>query len=218
MVHGERKHRAGLVLGLVLGLSVVLGVLAYWRYSLSEQHIKHVLADMDTRGAALGTAEECVTEVLDWHVAQHPDRLHVTVLQDDRTAIASLCYAELANAARAVAAGLIARDIRPGDRIALMLPTGTDIFAALFGILYVGAIPVPIYPPMQLTQIEEYARRQAVCVEPRKPRKPRRFLRRLHCRILSATGFLASASGIIPTPLTPPTAPPSPPLPARRWR
>ncbi len=42
-----------------------------------------------------------------------------------------------------------------------MLPTGRIFFAAFFGILYVGAVPVPIYPPMQLTQIEEYARRQA---------------------------------------------------------
>ena len=100
-------------------------------------------------------------EVLDWHVAQHPGRLHATVLQDDSTVIATLSYAELANAAKAVAAGLIARDVEPGDRIALMLPTGTDFFAAFFGVLYAGAVPVPIYPPMQLTQIEEYARRQA---------------------------------------------------------
>ena len=100
-------------------------------------------------------------EVLDWHVAQHPHRLHATVLQDDSTVIGTLTYAELANAARAVAAGLLARDIAPGDRIGMMLPTGTDFFVAFFGILYAGAIPVPIYPPMQLTQIEEYARRQA---------------------------------------------------------
>ena len=100
-------------------------------------------------------------EVLDWHVAQHPARLHATVLQDDSTIIARVTYAELATAARAVAAGLVANDIAPGDRIALMLPTGTDFFAAFFGILYAGGVPVPIYPPMQLTQIEEYARRQA---------------------------------------------------------
>ena len=42
-----------------------------------------------------------------------------------------------------------------------MLPTGTDFFAAFFGILYAGAVPVPIYPPMQRSQIEDYARRQA---------------------------------------------------------
>ena len=42
-----------------------------------------------------------------------------------------------------------------------MLPTGTDFFTAFFGILYTGAVPVPIYPPMQLSQLEDYLRRQA---------------------------------------------------------
>ena len=56
---------------------------------------------------------------------------------------------------------MIERDIMPGDRIALMLPTGVDFFTAFFGILYVGAVPVPIYPPLQRAQIEDYARRQA---------------------------------------------------------
>ena len=107
------------------------------------------------------TEARTLTEVLDWHVSRHPDRLHVSVLQDDRTIIATLTYAALAEAARLVAAGLVARDVGRGDRIALMLPTGTDFLVAFFGILYAGATPVPIYPPMQLTQIEEYARRQA---------------------------------------------------------
>ncbi len=100
-------------------------------------------------------------DVLEWHVAQHPDRLHVTVLEDDATTLGSLTYRQLADAARKIAAGLIDRDIAPGDRVALMLPTNLDFFTTFFGILYVGAVPVPIYPPMQRAQIEEYARRQA---------------------------------------------------------
>ncbi|WOJ88162.1 AMP-binding protein [Methylocapsa polymorpha] len=102
-----------------------------------------------------------LTEALDWHVAQHPDRLHLTILQDDLAEGGTLTYGELAQAARLVAAGLIERDIAPGDRVALMLPTGRDFFIAFFGILYAGAAPVPIYPPMQLSQIEEHLRRQA---------------------------------------------------------
>ena len=42
-----------------------------------------------------------------------------------------------------------------------MLPTGLDFFIAFFGVLYAGAVPVPIYPPMQLAKIEEFMRRQA---------------------------------------------------------
>ena len=49
----------------------------------------------------------------------------------------------------------------PGDRIALMLPTSRDFFVAFFAILYAGAVPVPIYPPMRLSQLEEHLRRQA---------------------------------------------------------
>ena len=42
-----------------------------------------------------------------------------------------------------------------------MLPTGRDFFIAFFAILYAGAMPVPIYPPMRLSQLEEHLRRQA---------------------------------------------------------
>ena len=107
--------------------------------------------------AAAGT----LVEVLDWHVARHPDRLHLTVLQDESVVLGTLTYGELAERARAVAAGLIEADVAPGDRIALMLPTSAEFFIAFVGILYAGAVPVPIYPPMQLSKIEDYMRRQA---------------------------------------------------------
>jgi 1-acyl-sn-glycerol-3-phosphate acyltransferase len=107
------------------------------------------------------TQARTLVEVLEWHALQHPERGHVTVLEDDATAVGSLTYGQLAQRARTIAAGLIERDIQPGDRIALMLPTGIDFFEAFFGILYVGAVPVPIYPPLQRAQIEDYARRQA---------------------------------------------------------
>lgn len=100
-------------------------------------------------------------DVLEWHVAQHPDRMHVTVLEDESTVVGAMTYAQLADAARKVAAALIARDILPGDRIALMLPTSLDFFASFFGTLYAGAIPVPIYPPARLSQLEEHMYRQA---------------------------------------------------------
>jgi len=99
-------------------------------------------------------------EVLEWHAARHPDRLHLTVLQDEATIIGTLTYAELAAGGRRVARGLIERDVAPGDRVALMLPTSLEFFVAFFGILYAGAIPVPIYPPMRLSQIEDHLRRQ----------------------------------------------------------
>ena len=102
-----------------------------------------------------------LVEVLEWHAAQHPDRLHLTVLEDDAPPPAAMTYRALAEAAREAAQGLIERDVMPGDRIALMLPTSRDFFVAFFAILYAGAVPVPIYPPMRLSQLEEHLRRQA---------------------------------------------------------
>lgn len=100
-------------------------------------------------------------EALDWHVAEHPDRLHVTVLKDHANVLGAMTYAEIAARAKSVAASLIAHDIAPGDRVALMLPTGEEFFVAFLGILYAGATPVPIYPPMQRAKIEEHLGRQA---------------------------------------------------------
>ncbi|MGJ5074210.1 AMP-binding protein [Bradyrhizobium oligotrophicum] len=113
---------------------------------------------------AVPAASEARTliEVLDWHTTRHADRLHLTVLQDEATTLGTLSYGELAAKARQVARGLIARDITAGDRIGLMLPTSIDFFVAFFGILYAGAIPVPIYPPMRLSQLEDHLRRQTM--------------------------------------------------------
>jgi 1-acyl-sn-glycerol-3-phosphate acyltransferase len=98
--------------------------------------------------------------MLDWHAARHADRLHVTVLQDEATVLGTLAYGELAARARRIAQGLVGYDVLPGDRVGLMLLTSVEFFVAFFGILYAGAIPVPIYPPMRLSQLEDHLRRQ----------------------------------------------------------
>lgn len=43
---------------------------------------------------------QTLLEVLDWHAAHHPDRLHLTVLQDETTILGTLTYNELATKAR----------------------------------------------------------------------------------------------------------------------
>ncbi len=102
-----------------------------------------------------------LTQALEWHVERHPDRLHLTLLEDELTVLGTMTYAELAQSARAVATGLVARNVLPGDRVALMLPTSLDFFAAFFGVLYAGAVPVAIYPPARMSQLEDHMRRQA---------------------------------------------------------
>jgi acyl-CoA synthetase (AMP-forming)/AMP-acid ligase II/acyl carrier protein len=107
------------------------------------------------------TGARTLVDVLEWHATRHPERTHLTILQDDATIVAKLTFADLAEASRRVAAGLIGRDTVPGDRVALMLPTSLEFFAGFFGILKAGAVPVPIYPPTRPSQIEDHLRRQA---------------------------------------------------------
>ena len=56
---------------------------------------------------------QTLIEVLEWHEARLPQRLHLIVLQE--TILGSLTYAELATKARALARRLAARDVAPGD-------------------------------------------------------------------------------------------------------
>ncbi|MDA3785315.1 MAG: AMP-binding protein, partial [Deltaproteobacteria bacterium] len=58
-----------------------------------------------------------------------------------------------------VACGLQQRGLEPGQRVALMLPTSPAYFFCFFGVIMAGAIPVPLYPPARLSQIEEHLRR-----------------------------------------------------------
>jgi len=69
--------------------------------------------------------------------------------------------AEVRRQAHSVAAGLVDAGVQPGDRVALVLPTGVEFVASFFGVLYAGAIPVPLYPPVRLGRLDEYRHRTA---------------------------------------------------------
>ena len=101
-----------------------------------------------------------LTDALAWHAREHPDRLHVRFYADESDG-ETLTYGELWEDAGRVAAGLIARDIGPGESVLIMLPSGRDYFAAFFGVLRAGGVPVPVYPPGRPREIEEHIRRHA---------------------------------------------------------
>jgi len=109
--------------------------------------------------AAPDTVENLVA-LLDWHVRAHPDRPHITVVSGDEQE-ETLSYAALQAGARTVAASLRAHDVQPGQAVAIMLPTSREYFFCFYGILLAGAIPVPIYPPLRASQVEEHLRRHA---------------------------------------------------------
>ncbi len=100
--------------------------------------------------------------------AEHDEaEVGVHLLADDLSA-STLTFGGLWRRARAVAGALAApggagagRPLAPGDRVCLILPTGLDFFPAFLGVLAAGGVPVPIYPPARLDQLEAYLDRHA---------------------------------------------------------
>jgi acyl-CoA synthetase (AMP-forming)/AMP-acid ligase II len=101
-----------------------------------------------------------VLEALRYQVERDPDAAHIRLL-DDQLKPRTLSYADVWTRSRAASGALAESGIRPGDRVALVLPTGKDFFVAFMGILGAGAVPVPIYPPVRMDQLAPYLRRHA---------------------------------------------------------
>jgi fatty-acyl-CoA synthase len=79
-------------------------------------------------------------------------------------------YSELRKDALAMACRLIARGLRPGDRVALIAETGPD-FAALFcGAIYAGAWPVPLPLPTSFGGKENYIDQISVQMQSAEPK------------------------------------------------
>ena len=83
------------------------------------------------------------------------------MLQDEAGREDEISYAALRAGAMKIAAGLMAYGLQPGQSVAIMLPTSHDYFFCFFGALLAGGVPVPIYPPARISQIEDHLRRHA---------------------------------------------------------
>ncbi|OOZ57377.1 AMP-binding protein [Solemya velum gill symbiont] len=118
----------------------------------------------ETATASLPTGAQTLPEVLAWHVAQHGERIHVHLYEEEDQPV-PVSYQALFDGAAAIASGLRARRVSPGQSIAIMLPTSRDYLFSFFGILLAGAIPVPIYPPLRPAQLEDHLRRHADILE-----------------------------------------------------
>ncbi|MGN6413648.1 long-chain-fatty-acid--CoA ligase [Flexivirga sp.] len=81
---------------------------------------------------------------------QHPDAIAVKL--DDAT----LTYAELRDAAAKFAGKLVARGIRPGDRVALSQPNLPTFPVIFYGTLWAGATVVPMNPLFKPREIAYY--------------------------------------------------------------
>jgi 1-acyl-sn-glycerol-3-phosphate acyltransferase len=105
-------------------------------------------------------AAQTLLEALQWHLQRQPERIHIE-WYGDGAAAEPITYRDLWQTALRVAGGLQRLGVRPGDRVALMLPSGPDYFHSFFGALVAGAVPVPIYPPTRPSQLDEHLLRHA---------------------------------------------------------
>ena len=112
------------------------------------------------REAAYPSQAQTLVEVLDWHAERHPQQVYA-VIYGEQDKEEELTFGALRDEARAVARGLIAGGVQPKQTVALMLPTGREYLATFFGVLMACAVPVPIYPPVRLAQVEEHLKRHS---------------------------------------------------------
>jgi len=116
---------------------------------------------LDRSTAGVPTRAQTLVDVLDWHTEAHPERTAIQIYGPHDQIETTFTYASLQQGARALATGLRARGLQPGQTVAIMLPTSADYFLSFFGILLAGGVPVPIYPPVRPAQVEEHLRRHA---------------------------------------------------------
>ena len=120
----------------------------------------HAVQAPPGRVEGLPSAAMTLVEALEWHVEAHPDRQHVLFYRTPEHT-EQLTYAGLKSAAMAICAGLGRRGLGQGQSVAIMLPTCLEFFHCYYGILLAGGVPVPLYPPARLSQLEDHLRRQA---------------------------------------------------------
>jgi amino acid adenylation domain-containing protein len=109
---------------------------------------------------------ECAVELIDAQAARTPDAL----------AVGMMTYRGLVHAANGVAHQLLARGAGPDTLIAVSLPRGPDLVAALLGIWKAGAAYLPLdpdHPPMRRRQILSDAQPLLVLDDPHEFGPPR---------------------------------------------
>lgn len=83
------------------------------------------------------------------------ERNWLTLYDRDRI-VATMTYRALFDAARLWAGALAEVGVKPGDRVVMVMPTQRAFYESYWGILLAGAAPVPAYPPVKMSNLEEY--------------------------------------------------------------
>ena len=69
---------------------------------------------------------------------------------------ASFSFVAIERASARYGGALQALGLKKGDRVALILPTNEDFVLCFFGAIRAGLVPVPIYPPLGLANLQAY--------------------------------------------------------------
>ena len=107
---------------------------------------------------AVPTEAGTLIDALAWHAAKHPERDHVRLV-DESESETVITFGALLEGARRVASGLVRNRLTPGRTVAIMLPTGVDYLRSFLGVQLAGGVPLPVYPPARLAQLEDHLRR-----------------------------------------------------------
>jgi len=107
---------------------------------------------------ALPAAASNLVDVLRWHSEAAHGRVHIHLIEDGSGQ--GITCDRLLDGASRVARGLISLGLVRNDTVAILLPTGLDFFESFFGVQLAGGVPVPLYPPADLSRISEYVQRQ----------------------------------------------------------
>lgn len=65
-------------------------------------------------------------------------------------------FADMRTEIRRRAGLLLARGVVPGDHVAVIVPAPEDFVLSFLALVYMGAIPVPMYPPLSLGKLDAY--------------------------------------------------------------
>src|SRR4051812_7702703 len=65
-------------------------------------------------------------------------------------------FAEIHEDATRRAKHFIARGLRKGDRVSMVIPDGDEFVLSFLGAIYAGVIPVPIFPQLSFKNVEAY--------------------------------------------------------------
>ncbi len=90
---------------------------------------------------------------------------HAVTFIDARGREERVPYVAIAERARAAAAMLRKRGVQPGEHVGIILPTSVGFFDAFFGCVILGAVPVPLYPPVRLGRLDEYHAKTAAMLK-----------------------------------------------------